>query len=125
MDLLIEVLGGPYSGSYYLIQAISMLAREEHKAMILEALPHTMRLVEVVVERRWVEDAAETLIAELNEEGIWKDPIVTEVTPLEKFYKAEEYHQEYFRNNPGQPYCMAVVAPKVAKMRQKFGERVK
>ena len=68
---------------------------------------------------------AEELIAESNKEGIWSKPIVTEVAPLSKFYHAEDYHQGYFRGNPGQPYCSAVVGPKVAKFRQKFAGRLK
>lgn len=63
---------------------------------------------------------AETLIAELNGAGIWGKPIVTEVVPAPTFYKAEEYHQEYFQRNPGQPYCQMVVGPKVAKFRKQF-----
>ena len=70
-------------------------------------------------------EAAEKLIAELNAEGIWDAPIVTEVVPLDKFYVAEDYHQEYFAQNPSQPYCRAVVAPKVAKFRQKFLGKLK
>jgi peptide-methionine (S)-S-oxide reductase len=70
-------------------------------------------------------EVAEELIAELNKEGIWSKPIVTEVAPLTKFYVAEDYHQGYFRGNPGQPYCTAVVGPKVAKFRQKFTGRLK
>ena len=62
--------------------------------------------------------SAEALIKELNDQHIWDKPIVTEVTKFEKFYMAEDYHQEYFANNPYQPYCQAVVAPKVAKFRQ-------
>jgi len=50
----------------------------------------------------------------------WDNPIVTEITPFEKIYIAENYHQEYFSNNPNQPYCRAVVAPKVAKFRKEF-----
>jgi peptide-methionine (S)-S-oxide reductase len=65
------------------------------------------------------------LIAELSKEGIWSKPIVTEVTPLTKFFAAEDYHQGYFRGNPGQPYCEAVINPKVAKFRQKFAGRLK
>jgi peptide-methionine (S)-S-oxide reductase len=57
--------------------------------------------------------------------SIWPKPIVTEVSPLERFYKAEDYHQGYFRHNPGQGYCQAVVAPKVAKFRQRFAARLK
>jgi peptide-methionine (S)-S-oxide reductase len=68
---------------------------------------------------------AEALIAELNAAGIWDRPIVTEVAPFDRFYPAEDYHQEYFRNNPGQPYCQMVVAPKVAKFRKQFLEKLK
>jgi peptide-methionine (S)-S-oxide reductase len=68
---------------------------------------------------------AEEVIREITAEKIWDDPIVTEVTAFTNFYAAEEYHQEYFANNPNQPYCAAVVAPKVAKFRQKFVERLK
>ena len=63
---------------------------------------------------------AEELIRELNAQKIWDRPIVTEVTKLDKFYIAEEYHQEYFARNPYQPYCQAVVAPKVSKFRKHF-----
>ncbi|CAN5447675.1 peptide-methionine (S)-S-oxide reductase MsrA [soil metagenome] len=68
---------------------------------------------------------AEEVIAEINAEGIYDKPIVTEVTAFDKFWPAEDYHQEYFANNPSQPYCAAVVAPKVAKFRQKFVSRLK
>jgi peptide-methionine (S)-S-oxide reductase len=68
---------------------------------------------------------AEALIAELNAAGIWDRPIVTEVVPFERFYPAEDYHQEYFRNNPGQPYCQMVVAPKVVKFRKQFLAKLK
>ncbi|HEX8289618.1 MAG TPA: peptide-methionine (S)-S-oxide reductase MsrA [Pyrinomonadaceae bacterium] len=68
---------------------------------------------------------AEEVIKEITEEGIYDNPIVTEVTPFDKFYPAEDYHQEYFANNPTQPYCAAVVAPKVAKFRQKYVNRLK
>lgn len=61
---------------------------------------------------------ATELINELNSQKIWDHPIVTEVTLFDKFYMAEDYHQEYFANNPNQPYCQAVVAPKVAKFRK-------
>ena len=59
-------------------------------------------------------------IAELNAAHIWPNPIVTELAPLTKFYPAEDYHQGYFRANGRQPYCQAVVSPKVAKFRSKF-----
>jgi peptide-methionine (S)-S-oxide reductase len=68
---------------------------------------------------------AEQVIAELNAAGLWRSPIVTAVTPFQEFYKAEDYHQEYYRTNPNQPYCVAVVGPKVAKLRQKFADRLK
>ncbi len=67
----------------------------------------------------------EETMRELSEEKIWDDPIVTEVTELDVFYPAEEYHQEYFARNPGQGYCQMVVAPKVAKFRKKFAARLK
>ena len=63
---------------------------------------------------------ANEIIAEVTAAGLYSDPIVTEVTPYTKFWPAENYHQEYFVNNPTQPYCSAVVAPKVAKFRQKY-----
>ena len=69
--------------------------------------------------------AAEQLIANLNAAGIYDDPIVTEVAPASTFYAAEDYHQEYFRRNPYQPYCSFVVQPKVAKFRKHFLERIK
>jgi len=68
---------------------------------------------------------AEQVIKEVTTEGVYDDPIVTEVKPFDKFYIAENYHQEYFANNPNQPYCAAVVAPKVAKFRKKFVDRLK
>jgi peptide-methionine (S)-S-oxide reductase len=64
-------------------------------------------------------------IAALEAEKIWDAPVVTEITPFTEFYPAEDYHQEYFRNNGNQPYCRAVVAPKVTKFRQKYLERLK
>jgi peptide-methionine (S)-S-oxide reductase len=69
--------------------------------------------------------ATEAAIAELGAAKVWEDPIVTEVEPYTTFYKAEEYHQNYFRDNPNQPYCRVVVEPKVAKARKKFFERLK
>ncbi len=68
---------------------------------------------------------AEETIREIEAEGIYDREIVTELTPFDKFYIAENYHQEYFANNPNQPYCSAVVAPKVAKFRQKYVSRLK
>jgi peptide-methionine (S)-S-oxide reductase len=60
---------------------------------------------------------AEQVIKEIQAAGIWSAPIVTEVHPFRVFYKAEEYHQEFFKHNPMQPYCQVVIAPKVAKLR--------
>jgi peptide-methionine (S)-S-oxide reductase len=68
---------------------------------------------------------AEELIAELEAKGVWDRPIVTEVVPFERFYVAEGYHQDYFENNPGQPYCQVIIAPKVAKFRKENVERLK
>jgi peptide-methionine (S)-S-oxide reductase len=71
------------------------------------------------------EKAARDVIASLTDEKVFANPIVTEVVPLDKFFKAEDYHQGYFRANPNQPYCAAVVGPKVAKFRQKFMNKLK
>jgi peptide-methionine (S)-S-oxide reductase len=68
---------------------------------------------------------AEALIAEFNAAKMWNRAIVTEVLPFEVFYRAEQYHQGYFRANPTQPYCQAVVAPKVAKLRKHFLAKLK
>lgn len=68
---------------------------------------------------------AEQTISELNAQGIWNSPIVTEVEALKDFYIAENYHQEYFARNQNQPYCQAVVAPKVAKFRKHYLELLK
>ena len=68
---------------------------------------------------------AEEVVAELTEAGIWDDPIVTEVRAFEVFYPAEDYHQEYFADNPNQPYCRMVIAPKVAKFRKQYLDRLK
>lgn len=68
---------------------------------------------------------AEAVIEELTAARLWPRPIVTELSPFKAFYPAEDYHQEYFRHNPQQPYCQIVVAPKVAKFRQQFADRLK
>lgn len=70
-------------------------------------------------------EIAEKLIAELEAEQAWDAPIVTEVVPLTDFYPAEAYHQEYFRRNPNQGYCRMVIAPKVAKLREHYLEKLK
>lgn len=64
-------------------------------------------------------------IRELEEQKVWPRPIVTQVEPFEAFYPAEEYHQEYYVKNPYAGYCMVVIAPKLAKFRQKYAERLK
>ena len=68
---------------------------------------------------------AEEVIAELSAAKIWDDPIVTEVAPLTHFYPAEDYHQRYYEQNTEQPYCRAVIAPKVSKARKQFMDRLK
>lgn len=69
--------------------------------------------------------SADQVIARLSAAGMWPKPIVTEVTPVSTFYPAEGYHQRYFERNPYQPYCQYVVAPKVAKFRKHFIDRLK
>jgi peptide-methionine (S)-S-oxide reductase len=68
---------------------------------------------------------AETLIHELEGEQVWNRPVVTELVPFSQFYPAEDYHQEYYTNHPEQGYCTMVIAPKLAKFRKKFAERMK
>jgi peptide-methionine (S)-S-oxide reductase len=68
---------------------------------------------------------AEEVIGKLGAAGLWRDPIVTELTPAGSFYVAESEHQEYYQRNPYQPYCMMVVQPKVAKFRKHFMEKLK
>ncbi|HEX9611254.1 MAG TPA: peptide-methionine (S)-S-oxide reductase MsrA [Gemmatimonadales bacterium] len=69
--------------------------------------------------------AADDVVRKLEAEHVFDDPIVTEIVPLTTFYPAEEYHREYYRRNPNQPYCRAVIAPKVAKLRSKYLEKLK
>ena len=71
------------------------------------------------------ERTAREVIAALEAEGVWDSPIVTEVAPMTEFYPAEDYHQEYYRNNARQPYCQVVIAPKVARFRREYLERLK
>jgi peptide-methionine (S)-S-oxide reductase len=68
---------------------------------------------------------AEEVLAELEREKVWGAPIVTELSPFERFYTAEGYHQEYYRRNPDQAYCRVVIEPKVAKFRKKYLERLR
>ncbi|MBI3568483.1 MAG: peptide-methionine (S)-S-oxide reductase MsrA [Gemmatimonadetes bacterium] len=70
------------------------------------------------------ERVAREAVAALAAAKIWSDPIVTEIAPLETFWPAENYHDDYFARNPQNPYCAVVIAPKVAKARKKFLERL-
>ena len=65
---------------------------------------------------------ATELIAELDAEQVWPDPIVTEVSPVPEFYPAEDYHQDYYRRNPAQGYCQVVISPKLAKLRARHAQ---
>ena len=69
--------------------------------------------------------AAEQVIRELETSKTWKDSIETAVVPFDKFYAAEEYHQDYYRHNSGQPYCRIVINPKLSKFRSHFSEKTK
>ena len=68
---------------------------------------------------------AEEVIAEIENQAVWDDTIVTAVEPLDAFYRAEDNHQNYFKNNSQQPYCQVVIAPKVAKFRKAYQDRLK
>jgi peptide-methionine (S)-S-oxide reductase len=68
---------------------------------------------------------AEEIVKEIAHEGIWKKPIVTEIVPFTSFYPAEEYHRDYFRRNPEKGYCQVVIAPKVAKFRHQYADRLR
>ena len=68
---------------------------------------------------------AEQIIRELNDANAWAAPIVTEVTPLQEFHPAEDYHQEYFQRNPEYTYCRMVIAPKLAKFRKQYPEKIR
>ena len=57
--------------------------------------------------------------------GLWPNPIVTEISPFTTFYKAEDYHQNFYRDNPYQPYCRAIIDPKITKLRKEFREKLK
>ncbi|GIV71020.1 peptide-methionine (S)-S-oxide reductase MsrA [Caldilinea sp.] len=65
------------------------------------------------------------VMEEVTRQGLWPNPIVTELKPFDAFYPAEEYHQRYFARNPLQPYCQVVIAPKVAKFRKQYFERLR
>lgn len=65
-------------------------------------------------------EAAEQVIKEVTEEKLWDNPIVTVLEPLREFYIAEEYHQDYYKKNPLNPYCFMVIKPKIAKLRKEY-----
>jgi peptide-methionine (S)-S-oxide reductase len=67
----------------------------------------------------------EKVIDEITQLKLWRDPIVTEIEPMAEFYLAEDYHQEYFKNNPGNPYCKYVIEPKLLKFRNQYLHRLK
>lgn len=69
--------------------------------------------------------AAEAIIKEMTDDGVWPDPIVTEVTQINNYFEAESYHQDYFNNNPQNQYCAMVVAPKLAKFKKTFAQRLR
>ncbi len=69
-------------------------------------------------------ETVEAFIDELEAAGVYDDPIVTEVEPLETFFEAEAYHQDYYEKNPNQPYCSVQIPPKLAKVREQFGDRL-
>jgi len=69
--------------------------------------------------------AAEQVIEELTAAKLWRNRVVTELVPFTAFYKAEDYHQDYFANNGGQPYCQVVIAPKLAKFREHYREKLR
>lgn len=67
---------------------------------------------------------AQEMVAEIQREGVFDRPVVTELAPLPEFYPGEAYHQDYFEQNPGQGYCQAVIAPKVSKFRRRFADKL-
>jgi len=70
-------------------------------------------------------ETAEQVIKELEDKKVWDNPIVTQVVPFKKFYNAENYHKQYFSRNPNAGYCRVVIAPKIAKLRKKYREKLK
>lgn len=74
----------------------------------------------IIYENEEQREKVDSKIEVLSKENHWPNPIVTEVEPLKSFYKAESYHQDYFNNNPGNPYCMAVIPPKISKLENKL-----
>lgn len=71
------------------------------------------------------EEEAKKKILDLERDATWSDPIVTEVTAFTEFFPAEDYHQEYFKKNPNQPYCQLIILPKLIKLRKKYTTKLK
>ena len=71
------------------------------------------------------EQIARRVYEEIDSSDLWNDPLVTEIKPLEEFYVAEDYHQDYFENNPNQPYCTFVIGPKMSKLKDLFRDKIK
>jgi peptide-methionine (S)-S-oxide reductase len=69
--------------------------------------------------------SAEQSKRDTDASGLWPNPIVTEISPCTTFYKAEDYHQNFYRDNPYQPYCLAIIDPKISKLRKEFREKLK
>ena len=84
----------------------------QYRSIILYHTPEQKRVAEEVIE-------------EFNAREIWTSPIVTELKPLEEFYPAEEEHQDFFQRNPNQPYCLIAIAPKIAKLRKQYMDKLK
>ena len=71
------------------------------------------------------EQIARNVIEQMEVEGVWRNPIVTEIASFKEYYLAEDYHQDYYENNPGAGYCVAVINPKLHKFRKQFAEQLK
>ena len=71
------------------------------------------------------ERIAREVLAQVDADGPWDDPIVTELAPFEAFHRAEEYHQDFYARNQNSPYCQVVISPKLRKLREKFADRLK
>jgi peptide-methionine (S)-S-oxide reductase len=68
---------------------------------------------------------AEEAIKKITEEKLWPNPIVTEITPFKEFFMAEDYHQNYYKNNQDRPYCSLVIGPKIQKLKKEFADKLK
>jgi len=70
------------------------------------------------------EETAKEVFKEIDASDLWENPLVTEIAPLKEFYVAEDYHQNYYKNNPNQPYCTYVISPKMKKLRHLFQDKL-